>query len=160
MNQKPEVIEHWINTVNEEGRNLTKWELDFMESITEQFKVRNWISDRQEENLRKGLCGENFMIDTRFVYGACCSWMGSITQVKVNNFNLPCCPYCYGVLLEFSTKQEFMKGVDEFEIKHPGYKKFLEWNINRKSCSKTLKEAIKIYNKETNSTFDLPSLIQ
>jgi hypothetical protein len=53
MTQSPQVIEHWITTVNEEGRNLSKWELDFMESITDQFKTRNWISDKQEEILER-----------------------------------------------------------------------------------------------------------
>ena len=49
MTKDVTVIEHWINTINEEGRNLSKWELDFMESVSEQFSQRNWISDKQEE---------------------------------------------------------------------------------------------------------------
>ena len=53
MTQKPEVIEHWINTINEEGRNLSKWELSFMESITDQFSRSNTVSDKQEEILER-----------------------------------------------------------------------------------------------------------
>lgn len=53
MTKSPEVIEHWITVVNEEGHNLSKWELDFMDSITEQFASRNWLSDRQEEILER-----------------------------------------------------------------------------------------------------------
>lgn len=53
MTKEPKVIEHWITTVNEEGRGLSKWELDFMESITEQFEKRNSISDKQEEILER-----------------------------------------------------------------------------------------------------------
>lgn len=53
MTHKPEVIKSWIEHVNNEGRNLTKWELDFMESITEQFEERNSLSDRQEEILER-----------------------------------------------------------------------------------------------------------
>ena len=53
MTNDPKVIEHWINTVNEEGKNLSKWEEDFMESITEQFKEKNWISDKQEDILER-----------------------------------------------------------------------------------------------------------
>jgi hypothetical protein len=53
MTQSPQVIEYWITTINEEGRNLTKWELDFMESITDQFSVKNFISDKQEEILER-----------------------------------------------------------------------------------------------------------
>lgn len=53
MTYDKQVIESWINAVNEEGVNLTKWEEDFMESITEQFKVRQSISDKQEEILER-----------------------------------------------------------------------------------------------------------
>jgi hypothetical protein len=53
MTNKPEVIEHWITIIQEEGLNLTKWEQDFVESIEEQFKARNWISDKQEEILER-----------------------------------------------------------------------------------------------------------
>lgn len=47
------VIKAWIDTVNKEGRNLTKWEVDFMESITEQFELRESISTKQEEILER-----------------------------------------------------------------------------------------------------------
>ena len=53
MTQEPKVILSWIEHVNEEGVNLTKWEKDFMESITEQFNRKNWISDKQEEILER-----------------------------------------------------------------------------------------------------------
>ena len=53
MEQSPEVIQYWIDRINEEGRNLTKWEEDFMESITEQFSIKNWISPKQEEILER-----------------------------------------------------------------------------------------------------------
>jgi hypothetical protein len=53
MTKDAKVIEDWINIINEEGKNLSKWELDFMESISDQFSVKNWISDRQEEILER-----------------------------------------------------------------------------------------------------------
>lgn len=53
MIKEPETIERWIETVNLEGKNLTKWEESFMESITEQFMTRKWISDKQEEILER-----------------------------------------------------------------------------------------------------------
>jgi len=53
MTKDKAVIEQWINTINEEGTNLTKWEQDFMESITEQFSIRNTVSDRQEEIIER-----------------------------------------------------------------------------------------------------------
>lgn len=53
MTKDPQVIEDWINQVNEEGKNLSKWELSFMESITDQFERKRWLSDRQEEILER-----------------------------------------------------------------------------------------------------------
>lgn len=53
MTKEPQVIEDWINKINEEGRGLTKWEQDYMESITDQFTRKNFISDKQEEILER-----------------------------------------------------------------------------------------------------------
>ena len=53
MTQKPEVIEHWIDTILSEGKGLTKWEFDFVESISDQFEAKYWISDKQEEILER-----------------------------------------------------------------------------------------------------------
>lgn len=53
MTNPKEVIEHWIQTINEEGRDLTKWEDDFMESVTEQFEERGTVSDKQEEIIER-----------------------------------------------------------------------------------------------------------
>lgn len=53
MKQPKEVIAHWIETVNEEGRNLTQWERSFMESIADQFERAGSLSDRQEEILER-----------------------------------------------------------------------------------------------------------
>ncbi len=53
MMKAPTTIEDWIYRINTEGVNLTKWELDFMESITDQFLRKNWISDNQEEILER-----------------------------------------------------------------------------------------------------------
>jgi len=47
------LVTHMITTVNDEGNNLTEWELGFMESITAQFETKNWISDRQREILER-----------------------------------------------------------------------------------------------------------
>ena len=53
MIQSKEVIQDWIDLVNEEGRDLTKWELDFMKSITEFFKRTGFLSDKQIEILER-----------------------------------------------------------------------------------------------------------
>lgn len=53
MTKPKEVIREWIELVNTEGRNLSKWEQDFMDSIIEQSEERGSISDRQEEILER-----------------------------------------------------------------------------------------------------------
>lgn len=53
MTQPKEVIAHWIITINDGGRNLSKWELDFMESVTQQFERRGSVSDKQEETIER-----------------------------------------------------------------------------------------------------------
>lgn len=53
MTKEKHVIESWIEHVNENGVNLSTWEIDFMESITDFFEVHQWISDKQEEILER-----------------------------------------------------------------------------------------------------------
>jgi hypothetical protein len=44
----------WIRQVNEEAtKELTPFEVQFMESITEQWEDRRWLSDRQAEILER-----------------------------------------------------------------------------------------------------------
>jgi hypothetical protein len=50
---KAAIISHWIAVINEEGRGLTKWETDFMYSITEQWEEKGWMSNRQVEILER-----------------------------------------------------------------------------------------------------------
>lgn len=45
MRQPPEVIRHWITTIEEESRNLTSWEESFIASVTEQSQ---WSEKQQE----------------------------------------------------------------------------------------------------------------
>lgn len=53
MTKDPKIIEDWISCINDQGKGLTKWELDFMESVSEQFLEKNWISNKQEEILER-----------------------------------------------------------------------------------------------------------
>lgn len=53
MKQPPEVLRDWIDQINERGRGLTKWEEDFMDSITEQFAERGSLSPKQTEILER-----------------------------------------------------------------------------------------------------------
>jgi hypothetical protein len=47
------VLEQWVSAVNEGGRRLTAWELQFMESITEQLDGGSSLSEKQEEILER-----------------------------------------------------------------------------------------------------------
>lgn len=49
VHDEDELLEYWIDTINHEGRNLSKWEKDFMESITEQFERTHSLSEKQKE---------------------------------------------------------------------------------------------------------------
>ena len=53
MRQPKEVLKQWITAVNDEGRKLTDWEVQFMESITEQFDNSGSLSEKQEEILER-----------------------------------------------------------------------------------------------------------
>jgi hypothetical protein len=49
MINKYEIVRDWIDRINDEGVNLTEWEIQYMESVTDQFDRRGSISDKQEE---------------------------------------------------------------------------------------------------------------
>ena len=53
MRQPKKVLKQWIAAVNDEGRKLTDWEVQFMESITEQFDNSGSLSEKQEEILER-----------------------------------------------------------------------------------------------------------
>jgi len=53
MTRDKALIKEWIEYVQVQGVNLTKWEEGFIESIAEQFELKQWISDKQEEILER-----------------------------------------------------------------------------------------------------------
>ena len=53
MTKDPDIIEHWLTTIKDEGRNLTKWEEDFVDNIMDQWSQRRFISDKQEDILER-----------------------------------------------------------------------------------------------------------
>ncbi len=53
MKNSAEVLWEWLEAIKTEGRGLTKWEQDFVDSIWEQFEERGSLSDRQEEILER-----------------------------------------------------------------------------------------------------------
>ena len=113
--------------------------------------------------------------DTRFVYGATCAWIGPIQAVgntkthprhqalmkaanapqKIADASLPCCPHCGGMLFELPSRDDYMRGVPDFDKQHPGYAKFVAWweEKCKTTCARNLPEAIALYNKETGSDF-------
>lgn len=52
-NYKPADIEYFIEKINSEARGLSKWQSDFMDSITEQWNERHSLSERQVEVLER-----------------------------------------------------------------------------------------------------------
>jgi len=74
--------------------------------------------------------------DERYVYGACCTWHGSIMQVVHTGSGLPGCPYCYGVLYEMPSKESWDQSVSTYADKanDPGYVDFVQWMGNCGKC--------------------------
>lgn len=71
-------------------------------------------------------------VDTRYVYGARCTWHGPISAVNVIPHSgagggLPVCPHCSGPLYEFPSVMSWDNMVATYNAKHPGYTEFVEW---------------------------------
>lgn len=68
----------------------------------------------------------------RVVFGARCTWWGSITETASTGTGLPCCPHCGGVLFETDDEATWWAGVDAFEAEgRPGYRRLIEWARGR-----------------------------
>lgn len=52
-NTKELVIQDMFDMIEIKGRNLSKWEEDFINSIKEQFEKRRTLSEKQEDVLRR-----------------------------------------------------------------------------------------------------------
>lgn len=53
MKQSKEVIQSWLDALDNPRHELTKWEEEFLDNTAEQFAVSSRISDRQEEILER-----------------------------------------------------------------------------------------------------------
>lgn len=115
--------------------------------------------------------------DTRFCYGANCTWFGSIHEVsntkehphhksrpQPDDFGLPCCPVCGGMLFETQSESEWWDQVDKFERgdypsqtrhPHPGYREMLEWQKRGMFCYKGVPELVKHYQQATGNEIDI-----
>ena len=72
--------------------------------------------------------------DTRYCYGACCTWHGPI-QNTINSSGIPGCPHCGGPLFEMKSKEEWNARAEEFQDIHSlsFYTKWLEL-LNKYTC--------------------------
>jgi len=48
-----EILQHWVDTIQEEGLRLTPWEEEFVDSIAERLANRGSLSERQVEILER-----------------------------------------------------------------------------------------------------------
>src|SRR5271155_3391324 len=84
------------------------------------------------------------LTETRFCFGASCTWCGPISEVsdtathrrwkgadipkEIEQHSLPCCPHCGGMLLELPTAKEWWDGVDKYDADgHAGYGAMWRW---------------------------------
>lgn len=49
----PKDIGHWIEALASPNKELSKWEMDFIESVTDQWERYHRLSDRQIEILER-----------------------------------------------------------------------------------------------------------
>jgi hypothetical protein len=97
--------------------------------------------------------------DTRYVYGARCTWHGSINAIGRRgpvggNFNLPCCPHCGGMLFELGSKAEWDAGVTKHDAEHPGYADFVAWLGSYGRCWPNHKAALELYTAATGKVYN------
>lgn len=98
--------------------------------------------------------------DERVVYGAQCTWWGSISEIGKNSWGLPCCPHCGGMLYEQPNLETWWANVDHFENvgRRAGYRAFVEWMRGR--CFSTYQDALVAYTAATRIVFDPHQRIQ
>ena len=53
MKYKPEEIDKWLRAIEYEGKGLSVWEEDFVESIKKLWEKKRFLSDKQEEILER-----------------------------------------------------------------------------------------------------------
>ena len=53
IEERRKVNEHYITSINEEGRNLTDWEKSFMYDVSDWFDRGGNLSEKQEEIVKR-----------------------------------------------------------------------------------------------------------
>lgn len=54
-NQDPRLkyAEDWLNSIIDSGKDLTDWELEFVDSVTKQLEEKSWLSEKQIDRIEK-----------------------------------------------------------------------------------------------------------
>lgn len=109
------------------------------------------------------------MADTRYVYGARCTWHGPIVDIGTRQISyttpggvpgqgkVPCCPHCGGMLFEYDKIEDWRLSVSEFDKKHPGYAEFVDWVGKVGRCWPNYIEAIPFYTLDTGKVPSWPA---
>ena len=53
MINHPDTIRYWLEIIRTEAKTLTKWEEDFIDSVSEQFATNRYLSNKQEAIIEK-----------------------------------------------------------------------------------------------------------
>lgn len=120
--------------------------------------------------------------DTRYCYGASCTWCGPIEEVgstekhprwahnrvgkpdrlSASDYGLPCCPHCGGMLFEMQSAKQWWKGVDDFAAgryengkPHPYYADMWRWQRTQKTCFAKIEALRDAYEVKTGFHVDL-----
>ena len=114
--------------------------------------------------------GDDHIQDTRFCYGAQCTWCGPIAEVSNTHdhpywkerktlseqHSIPCCPNCGGMLMEYETAEEWWDQVRKYDAEgHPGYLAMWQWQRQHKPlCFPSMEVFVQTYkNREHDSRF-------
>jgi hypothetical protein len=93
------------------------------------------------------------MPDTRIVYSVSGTWWDSIDKIATRD-GLPCCPQCGSLLFETGNMEDWQRGVDRFDITHPGYAAMVKWG--RGKCFPDMAALATAYAKETGQPIPYP----
>lgn len=90
------------------------------------------------------------------VWAASCAWSGPIERTaQLAGSGIPCCPYCYSVLLQGDEDDWWRRAAEWDANGHTNYVEFLTWKESRGRCWETLKLAAADFEKATSKKVTL-----
>jgi hypothetical protein len=75
-----------------------------------------------------------------FVYGAACTWFGSIHDAAFSFEGLACCPYCGSVLTKMMNEPEWWNRIAERDKTEPGSMDIFRWAKQQSRCFPNMEE--------------------